>query len=138
MLRTHNFRRQHDDMLALVTEIQAKIQEGGASQAAAEIHSLLMKLTGKLKIHLAQEDRSLYPRIIESNNTSAANAAKHFQDEMSDLSSAYLAFAERWSTPSCISENTEDFTRESSAVFQALSKRIDRENRELYPLVDAM
>lgn len=138
MSRTSNFRRQHADMLALAADIQNMMAEPITDDSAKLISQALMKLTGKLKIHLAQEDQSLYPRAAESADTNMASVAKQFQREMGGLSETYLTFASRWQTPSAIGGNPAGFKSETEGVFKALAARINRENRELYPLIDQL
>lgn len=142
MNRTDNLRRQHDAALALVTEI---VDEGrylsGDSEAergarASVIAMQLSKLTGLLRIHFAQEDRMLYPRLMRSADAETAAVATRFFDEMGGLGAAYEQFAERWTRLGAIAAAPDAFIAEAESVFAALGNRIERENRELYPLAD--
>lgn len=123
-------------MLGLVTEIQKHMKSATAGELAAKVHGPILRLTGKLKIHLVQEDKALYPRMINSGNADASARAVQFQSEMGDLSATYMAFSNRWRTLKQIAENEPGFKQEASGVFQALGDRITRENRDLYPLAD--
>lgn len=138
MLRTSNFRRQHDDILALVDEIQQLCGAGINEINAETIRQNLMKLMGKVKIHLAQEDKSLYPNAVASNNKNAIVIAERFQKEMGNLSGTFISFVESWHSPSAIADNPSGFTSEASQIFAALGARIKRENEELYPIIDQL
>ena len=136
MAVTDNFRRQHNDLLDLVGQIQALASPPRSEAAATEISQILSRLSGKLSIHLAAEDKSLYPRLAASEDITTSQVAKRFQEEMSGLGEAYNAFASKWRAAGAINDDFEGFVTESGQVFAALGDRIARENRELYPLAD--
>lgn len=136
MSKTDNFRRQHNELVEMVQSITAMMSAPNAADQAADISRTLSQMTGKLRIHLAQEDKSLYPRLAASSDTQTASTAKRFQEEMSGLGEVYGAYADKWRTPAEIGADIASFKTESEAVFAALADRIVRENTELYPLAD--
>lgn len=138
MSRTANLRRQHDAAVALVGEIvalSARLDEEGVPY---RLSLMLAKLTGLLRIHFAQEDKTLYPHMIRSTHAEAAQTAIDFQDEMGGLSAQYEVFATRWSSASALAAMSNRFRVESEELFTALGQRIERENARLYPLADAI
>jgi len=54
---------------------------------------------------------------------------------MGGLAAAFLAYADKWSA-SAIERDWEGYCSESNVVIEALTQRILRENRELYPLAE--
>ena len=136
MSRTANLRRQHDAAVSLVSDILrlscALEGQGNAYRTAL----LLAKLTGLLRIHFAQEDKTLYPHMIQSAHLEASQTAAAFQQEMGGLGATYEAFAMRWNSPEAIGSAPATFRKEAEAVFAALASRIERENETLYPLAD--
>jgi hypothetical protein len=130
-------RRQHDAAEQIVANI-AKLSRSEIDAAAAyQIGLALTKLTGVLRIHFAQEDRSLYPSLMASPDPRVSDIAKQFQREMGGLAPIYEAFADRWKLSSAILADVDGFRRESRSVFTALADRIRRENEELYPLAES-
>lgn len=139
MSRTANLRRQHDAAEELVGEISAVLDCDRPSETEAYALGLkLAKLTGLLRIHFAQEDRMLYPQMVNSTHTDAQQTAALFQCEMGDLGPVYLAFADRWVSGRAIAAGFAAFRHEATGVFAALADRIHRENTVLYPLADAI
>ena len=134
MVSTTAFQEQHNELVQIVTEISGYLEGTKAQDNAKTVSSLLNRLTGKLKIHLRMEDTVLYPKMIESSHDEASKIAKQFQDEMGDLSKAYLDYAGKWNAPQKIEVDSDGFITETKAVFAALAKRIERENNDLYPL----
>ena len=138
MQRTTTLRRQHEALQALSAQLfhaMATIETDAQARTCALI---LGKMTGLLTVHLAAEDRSLYPRMEGSGDPDAARIARDFAAEMGGLAATYAEFAGRWRSGSAILGDVEGFRTEAALVLYALERRITRENDELYPLADRM
>lgn len=136
MSRTDSYRRQHDELLEVVTEISGKLDALQLAKDASEVRALLSKLMGKLKIHLAMEDKSLYPQLLKSLDPAAKKLAQRFIDEMGSIGLVVEKYAANWPSPTAIQKNANGFVSETRKLFEALGKRIVKENNELYKFVD--
>ena len=96
------------------------------------IAELINKTTGVLNMHLASEDRFVYPKLLENNDQRIRSIARSYMDEMTKIADAYLAFHKKYNTPSKILANTDEFKKTFKQVRDALLMRIDREEKELY------
>jgi iron-sulfur cluster repair protein YtfE (RIC family) len=135
MAYTDNFRRQHQELLAMVGEVAGKLKaEPGDARG---LRNLLSALAGKLTVHLAMEDKALYPRLAEAKVESARGLARSFQQEMGGLAQTFASYNQKWQADT-IQGDPGGFARETHAVFAAIGRRIGRENEELYPLADRM
>jgi hypothetical protein len=128
---TDKFRQQHDEILGLAGEVQKMMK---AKADAQELRTVLSSLAGKLNFHLAMEDKALYPRVMKIGGTAQA-VAKRFVDEMGGLADQFAAFNNKWQV-SAIRSDPSGFANEAHKIFNALGKRVARENAELYPLAD--
>lgn len=137
MVRTDNYRRQHQELLALAQEVSAQLSPASIKQNATELRLTLSKLAGKLKIHLVQEDESLYPSLLKSSNAATTATAKRFIDDMGKIADAFTQYYNKWQTQ-VLKDDPEGFIRETKGIFSALGGRIDKENKELYPLADQL
>lgn len=138
MSRTANLRRQHDAVEELVAEIVGLADTLEMPGVPYRVGMKLAKLTGLLRIHFVQEDKTLYPSMIRSDHAGASMTAAAFQDEMGGLSVAFEAFVRRWNSADRLAASPEHFRREARIIFASLARRIARENHELYPLADAI
>jgi hypothetical protein len=129
---TEKFRTQHGEILAIAKDMTSELKGEGD---AAVLRKLLSNLAGKLNFHLAMEDQALYPRLMERQDAEAKGLAKKFMDEMGGLGKVFGAYNDKWQI-SAIRKDPAGFASETQAVFAALTKRIQRENTELYPLAD--
>ena len=100
-----------------------------------ELFAVRRELNATLIGHLKAEDWILYPTLLASDDPETAAVARAFLDEMGGLAAAFLAYADKWSA-SEIESDWAGYCSESAAIIEALTERITRENRELYPLAE--
>jgi iron-sulfur cluster repair protein YtfE (RIC family) len=129
---TDKFKAQHHEILTIAKEMTAEMK--GKSDPAL-LRKLLSNLAGKLNFHLAMEDQALYPRLMERKDSDAKALATKFMDEMGGLGKVFTTYNDKWQL-TAIRNDPAGFQSETQAVFGALTKRIARENTELYPLAD--
>jgi hemerythrin-like domain-containing protein len=134
--RTEAFRKQHGEVLKLVEEMSANMDVGALERDAAAIRRLLSALAAKLTMHLAMEDKVLYPQMLQHPKHEIQKLARAYSKEMGGITDAFTAYLARWPSPETIQHAAAEFVRETNAIFKALRKRIEKEDSELYPLVD--
>ena len=129
---TDKFRAQHDEILALATEITGQLK--GKPDAVA-VRKMLSNLAGKVNFHLAMEDKALYPRLLQHQDAKSTALAGKFMKEMGGLAQVFVAYNNKWQV-TAIKADPSGFSDETRKVFGALAHRISRENTDLYPLAD--
>lgn len=135
MSATESFRKQHAELIELVKDVEIHLKPETVAQAAGEIRQKLSRLFGKLSLHLAMEDNSLYPRCKEHADGKVKDIARRFADEMNGVKPAVEAFAREWSETQIKAEPAR-FAAEAKRLFGVLADRIRRENTEFYALLD--
>lgn len=138
-MRTINLRRQHDAAMAAVAEMDLqldRLRDDTDRMTAYAFTMALAKLAGVLRIHLAQEDKVLYPQLMASPVPAVAETAQRFVAEMGQIGAVFTDYATRWRTIEAVLADTGRLREETKALFAALSDRIHRENTILYPLAD--
>lgn len=134
-MNIENFKRDHLTVQGKVDELRRFVHAGIAGNAEA-IASIVVSMNHTIKLHLAAEDRVLYPALARSNNTSAIQLARKYQTEMGSIAAAYHDFSLRWNIGSKVGADPEGFRKAANHVFKALHERIQRENRYLYPVAE--
>jgi hypothetical protein len=109
----------------------------GIAGNAKEIANGIGDLSAVVKLHLAIEDRILYPALQDSQDTSLVQMGKAYQDDMKGIASAYIAFSRRWSSAMAVAEKAEQFRTEANQVLKTLHQRMQKENTEFYPAIEA-
>ncbi len=135
---TSEFKDQHRELLFLVTKINNDLKDVTdlKEENASAISERLSELSGKVLHHLSMEDRYLYPNFLTHSDEAIAQKAQDFMNEMGGISDGFKSYLKKW-TLGNIKDNPSGFSSESQALFQALQTRIEREEKELYPLIEA-
>lgn len=131
------FKQQHLDILAAIDALRTLARAGVAAHATA-IAGQIVAMSGLIKLHLAVEQRYLYPAAQASGVASLVRMGHRYESEMDGIAGAYLAFAGRWNTAAHLQAEPEQFRSEANTVLHALYQRMRREDHELYPAVEAM
>ena len=131
MAKTDVYRRQHGEILGMVDALTGMLNE--TSLDASKARTSLSNVVGKARVHLAMEDQSLYPDAFSREQTRVM--AQSYQREMGDLAASLIDFSRRWTLAAMESEPAS-FCQEATQIFKALRERIQREETELYPLID--
>ena len=127
-------REEHAYLVRIVGQLSECIARPIAPPSV-ELFKVRRELNATLIGHLKAEDWILYPSLLASDNPETAAVAREFLDEMGGLAAAFLAYADKWSA-SAIDADWAGYCAESKGIIEALSQRITRENRELYPLAE--
>lgn len=86
----------------------------------------LLVMSAHIKIHLASEDRLLYPKLATSNDSGVSVMANQYQAEMGGLSAALRDFVERWRIADWVASDPEGFRAASNQVLRALHDVVRR------------
>jgi len=127
------FTDEHVLILRAVTDLKA-LAKDGIGQNADAIAKSIVRMSSSIKLHLAAEDRYVYPTLANSSDPAIAKLGTQFQQEMGGIAAAYVEFAGKWNTAPNVAADPEGFKDHANAIFKALHERIQRENKELYPL----
>lgn len=138
MAKTDTFRQAHDELLAIAGELSKHLNVPELEKDATAARSLLSKLAGKLVVHLAMEDKSLFPSLERLDNPKLNATLATFNKEMGGIKDAFTAYVNKWGMANIIKADAATFVKDTKGVFAALSNRINKENNELYKLIDAL
>lgn len=130
------FKQQHVEILSCISELRTLVKSGIGNNAK-DIARLIISMSSIIKLHLAVEDKILYPALQHANNASLARMGKKFQDEMTSIALAYLDFARKWNSASTVAQDPEGFRSDANSVLRVLHDRMRKENTDFYPMIEA-
>lgn len=134
-MNTEKFVQEHAAILASVAEL-SKLIEAGIAEHADSIAKAIVAMSSAIELHLASEDKALYPALIGSSDSSVAAMGRKFQSEMGTIAGVYMEFAGAWSVGTKVAAEPERFREHANGIFKALRERIQREHAELYPAAE--
>ena len=115
-----------------------QLARGGVAAQAQAIAEQIIAMSGLIKLHLAVEQRYLYPAAQACGVAKVAQLGRQYENEMHGIAGAYLDFAGRWNTPVRLAAEPDAFRSEANTVLHALFQRMRREDHELYPAVETL
>ncbi len=129
------FKHQHVDILRGIAELRA-LARAGVAEHAEDIAQRVVALSSVIKLHLAAEDRALYPALRQMPDRTLARIGQQFQDDMVSIAAAYLGFSRRWNTAAQVRADARGFRADANVVLKQVFERMQRENREFYPAIE--
>ena len=134
-MATRRLRQEHDRILLRASVLaglaRSRMTRDAAMAARAEIaglHRLLVE-------HLEAEDGWMYPLLMTAADENVRRVAAECFENMGGVRGAWIAYRDQW-TVEAILGAPERFALATNGVIGALALRVERENVELYPLVD--
>ncbi|MEH0875816.1 hemerythrin domain-containing protein [Pectobacterium cacticida] len=129
------FKQQHADILASIATLR-RLTQAGVTENAADIARAIIAMSSTIKLHLAAEDRVLYPSLQRSNDAQLAKMSQYYQDEMQTIAADYEAFSRRWNTAAQLIDHDGEFRAEANNVLRKVYERMQRENHDFYPRIE--
>eukprot|EP01133_Synstelium_polycarpum_P021111 gene21111-25364_t len=131
------FKQQHLAILAAIDALR-RLARGGVAAQAQAIAAQIIAMSGVIKLHLAVEQRYLYPAAQACGVARVARLGREYENEMHGIAGAYFDFAGRWNTPVRLAAEPEAFRSEANTVLHALYQRMRREDHDLYPAIESL
>jgi hemerythrin-like domain-containing protein len=122
-----DLRQMIEDLKSLLTPEMLKIRPN-----AKTAYQLLCELGTKVRAHLGEEDRGVYPSLLIHEDPRVKSLAWGFINGERPLRRAFDDYHRKW-LKNCDFNFTQEFIDESRDIFQMVSDRIDRENLVLFP-----
>ena len=94
-------------------------------------------LTGILNMHLKYEDEQLYPYLLQHPKEEIRAISEVFKKETGDLSTIFESYKDKYlKKPGALVKDPSQFIKETNIILYAISKRVEKEEHELFPLLD--
>ncbi len=127
---------QHVAILHHVDDLR-RLSRAGIADNAQKLASGVIAMTSLIKLHLAAEERALYPALQRSGTPALAQLGTRFQTDMGPIVKAFEVFARNWNTAQRIRDDAEGFRRAANDTMRCLWERVRLEDRDFYPQVQA-
>lgn len=131
------FKHQHDEILNNIAQLR-QFSQAGIAQNAQHIAHTIVTMSATVKLHLSAEDRVLYPALAEGANNALAAMSHQYQQEMKSIAADYDIFSRRWNTANAISAHQDEFRHDANTVLRRVYERMQRENHDFYPQIEAL
>lgn len=116
-----------EDLHSILTPEMLRIRPN-----AKTAYQLLCDLSDKVKEHLSEEDRGLYPTLLIHEDPKVKSIAWGFISGEKPLRKTFDDYYKKW-LKNCDFNFTEEFLQETTEIFDMLNNRIEREEQVLFP-----
>ncbi|MCB1859741.1 MAG: hemerythrin domain-containing protein [Gammaproteobacteria bacterium] len=116
-------------------KIMLKPELLGIKPNAQAAHEHLCLLGKKLKQHLSEEDRGVYPPLLTHEDPKLKSLAWGFISGEKPLRKQFESYYQKW-LKECDFSFNEAFLQETEEVFSAIESRIQREQAVLLPRLE--
>ncbi|MGO4477915.1 hemerythrin domain-containing protein [Massilia sp. 2TAF26] len=130
------FKRQHVAILDGIARLRETTRDG-ITENAEKIASMIIKISSVIKLHLVVEDSVLYPEVANSSDAKLSRLGERYQYEMKGISEEFFNFATHWNLAAKVAAEPERFRAEANQVLRVLFDRMQREDSEFYPAIEA-
>lgn len=129
-----SYRGRQEELLQMIDDLQAILSPEllRIRPNARTAYDLLCDLSDKVKQHLAEEDKGLYPSLLIHEDPKVKSIAWGFISGEKPLRKTFDDYHRKW-LKHCDFNFTDQFVEETREVFDMLQYRIERENHVLFP-----
>ena len=129
-----SYRDRHAELTQMIEDLQSilKPEMLKIRPNARTAYQLLCDLSDKVKEHLSEEDRGLYPSLLIHEDPKVKSIAWGFISGEKPLRKTFDDYYKKW-LKNCDFNFTDEFLQETTEVFRMLSDRIEREEQVLFP-----
>ena len=125
---------QHRAIVRLTSRVVGLASELHTREDAIEVRLVLERLDRVLGLHLEIEDLELMPALMAAAHPAARAVIADCMEDVGGVSEAWRDHLTVWSVEA-IHREPARFRAATGSLMEALARRCDREDRELYPLV---
>lgn len=139
-MRTVDIERLKHQHVRILKGIAAmrKLCHEGIAENAPRLADELKSLGSVITTHLAIEDRVLYPSLYKHENQKIVEMAHSYQNEMQGITNTFVDFSHHWADTAEIQRDPEGFRSHANVALKALHMRMQKENKEFYPTIEAI
>lgn len=132
MINFEKMNKQHSVIMDEISFIEGEISKGPAGINVSETALHISKLAGLLKMHLLEEDKFLYPNLLNSSDAELQALTKEYIREIGNIADQYTSFKNNYNVASKINKDVNKFLEDTKVMMKEIKNRISKEDRELY------
>lgn len=137
MRATTGLRHEHAQILRQASLLNGLAAARMTREAAERARTAMLTLNATLVPHLEREDAWLYPALATATDPAVRSRAEDCIEDLGAILGAWNAYMDRW-TIAAILVDPVRFKDATEGLIGALAIRVEMENGELYPLMDAL
>ncbi len=138
MSAIENLKSSHADMLDMIQDLRAMMTREQLSirPNAMTAHKLICDLAEKMKEHMSEQDRSIYPDLLIHRDPKLKSMAWGFLNGQKPMRKQFDQYHSKW-LKNCDFNFSDEFIAATFEVFDTIEDRIKREESILIPTLES-
>jgi hemerythrin-like domain-containing protein len=131
-----HLREAHTQLLEMISDVKTglTVENLKIKANAKAMHTLLCDVAVKVREHLGEEDKEMYPQLLKQGNA-LKHTAWNFIAGESELRKEFEAYYKKY-LKDCKFELSTSFVDETNGILDAVLARIEREEKVLFPKLE--
>jgi hypothetical protein len=132
-----SLRGSHSDMLEIIGDLRAMMTREQLSirPTAMTAHKLICELADKMKDHMVEQDRGIYPDLLTHQDPKLKSMAWGFLNGQKPMRKQFEQYNNKW-LRNCDFNFSDDFIADTFEIFDMIEDRIQREETILLPTLE--
>jgi DUF438 domain-containing protein len=132
-----SLRGSHTDMQDIISDLRVMMtsEQLNVRPNAMTAHKLICDLAEKMKKHMSEQDRDIYPDLLTHQDPKLKSMAWGFLNGQKPMRKQFEDYRSRW-LKNCDFNFTEDFIADTFEIFDMIEDRIQREEMILIPTLE--
>ncbi|MET0088861.1 MAG: hemerythrin domain-containing protein [Candidatus Thiodiazotropha sp.] len=137
MSTLESLRGSHTDMQEIISDLRAMMTREQLSirPTAMTAHKLICDLADKMKDHMIEQDRGIYPDLLTHQDPKLKSMAWGFLNGQKPMRKQFEQYHNKW-LKNCDFNFSEDFIADTFEIFDMIEDRIQREETILIPTLE--
>ncbi len=137
MSTLESLRGSHTDMQEIISDLRAMMTREQLSirPTAMTAHKLICDLADKMKEHMIEQDRGIYPDLLTHQDPKLKSMAWGFLNGQKPMRKQFEQYHNKW-LKNCDFNFSEDFIADTFEIFDMIEDRIQREETILIPTLE--
>lgn len=132
-----NLKDSHADMLDVIGDLRAMLTQEQLSirPNAMTAHKLICELANKMKGHMSEQDKAIYPDLLIHKDPKLKSMAWGFLNGQKPMRKQFDQYHAKW-LKNCDFNFSEEFIADTFEIFDMIEDRIKREESILIPTLE--
>ena len=137
MSTIENLKGSHAEMLDVISDLRAMMTKEQLSirPNAMTAHKLICDLADKMKGHMSEQDKSIYPDLLIHQDPKLKSMAWGFLNGQKPMRKQFDSYHSKW-LKNCDFNFSDDFIADTFEIFDMIEDRIKREESILIPTLE--
>ena len=132
-----NLKGSHAEMLDVISDLRAMMTKEQLSirPNAMTAHKLICELADKMKGHMSEQDKSIYPDLLIQQDPKLKSMAWGFLNGQKPMRKQFDQYHAKW-LKNCDFNFSDEFVADTFEIFDMIEDRIKREESILIPTLE--